>query len=158
MQITKKKVKFLKQIWNQTMNHYEKKGRKNKRRKERIYLITRVNQKKAQNMLPCVAVQLGEAEWNRSIWRKRTSWKFLLIIGLEIWQVPYATVKIFLNIVWSRLEPKDPTITDAGRSSVKQARLLDLQARLLDLLFLTKFCQTKWRNNLWTGTKTLFAT
>ena len=39
-----------------------KKGKKNKRRKEKIFFITRVDEKKAQKMLPCVAVHLGEAE------------------------------------------------------------------------------------------------
>ena len=35
---------------------------KGRKKKKRIYLITRVDEKKARNMLPCVAVRFGEAE------------------------------------------------------------------------------------------------
>ena len=44
--------------------------------------------------------------------------------------MPYATLKIFLNIVWSRLEPKDPTITAAGAYTSKFVRLTFSHRRL----------------------------
>ena len=58
-----------------------------------MYLITRVDEKKARNVLPCVAVHLGEGEWKFTLAKlfkpldlektnepKNSS----LIIGLEI--------------------------------------------------------------------------
>ena len=55
------KVNILKQIKNQTTNHYEQKKKERiPEEKKIIYLITGVEEKKARKMLPCVAVLASE--------------------------------------------------------------------------------------------------
>ena len=62
--------------------------------------------KKARNILPCVAVHLGEAEGKSTLAKlftpldlEKTNELKISSHNLEIWWVPYATLKIFLNIV-----------------------------------------------------------
>ena len=102
------------------------------RNRKKYWLIAWLNGKNAsrRKMLPRVAVHLGEAERKLTFAKlfkpldlekttKQIFWKCLLIIAFEIRCILYASLKMFLNIVWSGLEPKDLTITAVGTKMSK---------------------------------------
>ena len=116
---------------------------------------TSLSKSDGKTLLPRVAVYLGEAEWKFTLAKlfkplnlKKTnkhifSWKYLYIIGFEIWYMLYASLKMFLKRIvlkmfWSGLEPKGLIITAVGT----KASCLYIFA---SLAVMCKFSRTKWK-------------
>ena len=112
-------------------------------------------------MLPCVAVHLGGAEW------KFTVAKLFKPLVLEETNEP----KIYFNNWPWNMVDAFCNFENIPKYCLKQIETewshnygyMSLKSKFvpLKLIFskrgavLSKFCRTKWRNNLWNGTKTL---
>ena len=103
-----------------------------KRKRKNIDRMT--ERKRAQKLLPRVAVHLGKAEWKFTLARlfkplapgKTNKHNFPKMSSNNcLWNMVYTLCflenvpKLFLNIVWSGLKPKDLTITAVGTKTSK---------------------------------------